>query len=443
MDADKLIQRLKPRSTVWRTTLVIGLVVVVSQYLSVAFFAFNLYAPEIKQHAHLAAAAVKMLREAEQALPEHPEALGMQSGVQRATGIEIIRDPDEFPGVKDKFFAELFTDFYAKQLSLELAEPVDVYFEFKPQPTLWIYLPSMKDAWLKESVVFFADYNPFVIIGWLLGVPFMTLVATVVLVRQLNRPLRRLELAALRVARGSHNTQLETERGPREIRAVNGAFNYMTNKIQQAAKDRAFMLAGISHDLRTPLTRMRLTAEMMQDADLAEGMILDIQDMDAILEQFIAFMRDGSDEKVELCNLNQILQEVEQQFSHQIEVHLLPGDIPDMRMKRTALKRMVSNLVSNAMRYGQPPVELSTCLVNGKIELVVRDHGAGVASEDIPRLLQPFQRGEQARSGQGTGLGLAIVERIVKLHHGTLEVSNHPEGGLMVLVRLPVNRRPA
>jgi two-component system osmolarity sensor histidine kinase EnvZ len=145
-----------------------------------------------------------------------------------------------------------------------------------------------------------------------------------ILVRQLNRPLKRLELAALTCGQRQHSSMFETQRGPSEIRAVNAAFNQMTYDIQQAAKDRTVMLAGISHDLRTPLTRLRLTAEIMSDKDLAEGMILDIEDMDAILEQFIAFMRDGSDEAFEPTDINCILSEVTAQFSQQTTIHFTP-----------------------------------------------------------------------------------------------------------------------
>ena len=314
---DKFWTMLKPKSAVWRTTLVISIVLVVSQYLSLAFFWWNLYLPEMRQHAHYVAVNLSLLRDAEQQALKNPQALEMHEWIQRSTGIEVIRDPETFPSLKDKPLAEFFTQELERQLSIELGEKIDVYFEFKPKPRLWLYIPSLKDVWVREPLLFFAQYNPFIIIAWIIGVPLMAIVAIVILVRQLNRPLKRLQLAALRVAKGQHATMLETKRGPSEIRAVNAAFNQMTYDIQQATKDRTVMLAGISHDLRTPLTRLRLTAEIMADKDLAEGMILDIQDMDEILEQFISFMRDGSDEALELIDMNQILTEVAAQFSAQ------------------------------------------------------------------------------------------------------------------------------
>lgn len=441
---NKLLNRLKPKSAVWRTTLVIGIVVLVSQYLSVAFFWTNLYLPEFRQHAHYTAVQIRMLRAAELEAHNPADALETHSAVKASTGIEVIRDPDAYPNVIEKPFVELFTDIFERQLTQELNEPIDVYFKFKPTPVLWISVPSMKGVWIREHLLFFANYNPYIIIAWLIGVPLLSIIAIVVLVRQLNRPLKRLQLAALRVGKGQHSTLLETQSGPMEIRAVNRAFNQMTREIQQAGKERAFMLAGISHDLRTPLTRLRLTAEMMKDRELAEGMVLDIEDMDAIIDQFIAYTRDGSDEAIETANFNLLVSEIVAQFSPLGEIRFTAAELPDMPMKRLSLKRMLDNLVSNALRYGGAPLEISTAhnAAEKSLTLIVRDHGPGIRTEDIPDLLQPFIRGESARTTQGSGLGLAIVARIVKMHNGQLSINNHPEQGLVVKITLPLNRRP-
>lgn len=439
---NKLFNLLKPRSALWRTTLVVGIAVLLSQYLLIAFFWVNLYLPEIRQHAHYTGVYIGLVQEATRQDASEPHLAEIDAWVRRAIGMEIVRDEAQFPSVREKPFAEIFTTPFEEQLSQELREPVDVYFEFKPKPRLWISVPSMKGVWLREPLLFFAQYNPYIIVAWVIGVPLLTLIAILVLVRQLNRPLKRLQLAALRVGKGQHSTMLDIRSGSMEIRAVNRAFNQMTREIQQAAKDRAFMLAGISHDLRTPLTRLRLTAEMMGEKELADGMILDIQDMDAILDQFIAYMRDGSDEPVEVANLNLLLSEVAAQFASLGEVRFQPGELPDMAMKRLSLKRMLGNLISNAIRYGGAPVDITTSFADKSVHLVIRDHGQGIDEATLPDLLQPFVRGESARTTQGSGLGLAIVARIVRMHHGQLEIRNHPEGGLEVSIILPIARRP-
>jgi two-component system osmolarity sensor histidine kinase EnvZ len=153
-------------------------------------------------------------------------------------------------------------------------------------------------------------------------------------------------------------------------------------------------------------------------------------------------MRGGSDEAVETANLNLLISEIVAQFSPQGTIEFVPENLPDMPMKRLSLKRMLDNLISNALRYGGAPLHISTSHDNKSVTLTLRDHGPGINESELPELLQPFVRGESARTTQGSGLGLAIVSRIVKMHHGQLDIRNHPEGGLVVGITLPLNRRP-
>lgn len=431
----QLIHQLKPRSSVMRTTLVISIVVIVSQTLSIAFFWKNLYLPEIKQHAHASALRIALLRSAEMDGSPSPEAI--DAALLDYGNMHVVRNPADFPVPVHKWFAELFTDRFQKQLQSELLQDATVYFEFKPVPTLWIKAPTERPIWIYEELRFNQQYSPAIIIGWGLGVPLLSLIAIVVLARQLNRPLRRLQLAAVRVGRGLHSTQLEEYSGPTEIRAVNRAFNQMTRQIRRAERERTVMLAGISHDLRTPLTRMRLTAEMLADRELAEGMVIDIEDMDAILDQFIAFMRDGSEEPVEAVALNALIEEVAHQFHGQLQIVTQLAELQPLLLKRLSFKRVLANLLQNVLRYGSAPAELSTRQEAGEVVFTCRDHGKGIDAARADELLQPFERGEQARSTQGSGLGLAIVARIVRQHRGRLTLRNHPEGGLEVSIRLP------
>lgn len=183
--------------------------------------------------------------------------------------------------------------------------------------------------------------------------------------------------------------------------------------------------------------------------------------MDAILEQFISFMKDGSDEPVSLTNLDTIFNEIMVQFAPMKFVYESECDkvVP---VRPLSIKRLIINLVNNANRYGKPPIYLSATVVPTFIETIededtdvvsenvvnkeaqeqlvicVRDCGDGVADDQLERIMQPFERGETARTTQGSGLGLAIVDRIARLHHGTVEAINHPEGGLQVCVRIPL-----
>lgn len=430
-----ILQWLKPRSSVMRTTLVVGIVVVASQVLSIAFFWQNLYLPEILQHAHTSALRLEYLRQAE--LHGTPSAAAIDREILRFGNMRVVRNPHQFPTPVPKWFAELFTNRFEKQVQRELEQPAQVYFEFKPTPTLWIKAPTKQPIWVSEELVFIQQYSPGIIIGWVLGVPLLSILAIVVLARQLNRPLKRLQLAAIRVGRGLHSTHLDEYGGPTEIRAVNRAFNQMTQQIRQAERERSVMLAGISHDLRTPLTRMRLSAELLGDEELSEGMVLDIEDMDAILDQFIAYMRDGSEEPNEIISLNTVVLEVAHQFQAQIAIQTHLGEVSAVTLKHLSFKRVLANLLQNALRYGTGPIEISTEETSYGIVLRCRDHGPGIDASRADELLQPFQRGETARTTQGSGLGLAIVARIVRQHHGRLRLNNHVEGGLEVVIVLP------
>lgn len=430
------VNYVKPRSSVMRTTLVIGLVVLISQALSIAFFWQNFHLPEIRQHAHSTAIRLQHLIRAEALGPE--AIVDADELVHKLSNLRVIRDPAAFPRTNDKWFAELFTDRFKRQIQREIHAPVEVYFDFKPTPILWVKVPTQEPVWVREDLLFIDQYNPVLILAWGLGVPLLTLLAIVILARQLNRPLKRLQMAAIRVGRGLHSTQLREDTGPSEIRAVNRAFNQMTRQIRQAEEERSTMLAGISHDLRTPLTRLRLAAEFLPDRETAEGMIMDIEDMDAILEQFIAFMRDGSEEPLDDVLLDELLREVAAQVQTQIVCQLHLGDLPPIPLRRLSFKRALINLAQNAARYGEGPLEITASEAQGMIMLSFRDHGVGIDESQALKLLQPFERGEQSRTSQGSGLGLAIVDRIIRQHRGQLSLSNHPEGGLVAQIRLPL-----
>jgi len=433
--------KLKPNSTAVRTTLLVSTVGLFSLLMSLAFFWRTLYLPEIRQHAHYLAINLALIREAEQQVLIDPFALDIHEWLLERVGVEYIRDPEQFPQKQTNPLANFFTSELSKELSIELKEPVEVYFAFKPEPRLWIHFPSLGSVWIREPLLFYAQYDAVLIVGWLLGIPLITSIIILVLVRQLNRPLAVLQQAARRYTAYGETARLKINTGPVEIRQVNAAFNHMIASLEQAARDRTIMLAGISHDLRTPLTRMRLTAELMPDEELREGMVYDIDDMDNILSQFISYMRDGSDETAQLTDLNQIIQEIVVQYKAS-RILYQPQSLPLILMRPLSIKRMIVNVINNALRYGSEPISVWLTLLPHELYITIRDCGAGIKPEDLSTLTEPFVRGESARTTQGSGLGLAIVKRIAGLHGGTVAVSNHPEGGLEVRIALPYRPRP-
>ncbi|MEB3754601.1 ATP-binding protein [Acinetobacter sp. MD2(2019)] len=437
----RFLDKLKPRSAAMRTTVLVGFVVCFSLFMSLWFFWRTLYLPEIQQHARYLAIELDFIQNRDLKIVSNNKSVNIDQWLKDRLGVEYVTDPTRYPVVKDKLIADFFTDKIEKRLALEIQadrENVTVFFKFKPTPSIWIQTPQMHGHWLREPLNTYANYSTELIFGWLFGVPLLCSIIILTLVRQLNRPLKRLQNAANAYSQTNKAPYLSTNHGPQEIREVNQAFNHMVYTLDQAEKDRQIMLAGISHDLRTPLTRIRLTAELLPDEFLREGLIYDVDDMDAILNQFISYMRDGSDEAPSETNLNNLLQELVVQFKP-LDIRLDAQPLPTIWARSLSLKRLVGNLINNAKRYGAEPVEISAFVENEKIHICVADHGEGVPDEQIEALIQPFVRGNSARTIQGSGLGLAIVKRIVDLHQGELTLRNRKQGGFEATISLPLN----
>ena len=436
------IDYIKPRSAAARTTLLVMLVMMFSLGMSLWFFWRTLYLPEIQQHARYLVRQIRILQY-EQQLTAPKLSLNQKTLsplARQYIDVELVTNSAIFPHIQEKLIADLFTDRLANSIAKELMLPANqvlVAFQFKPSPQLWIQTPYFGKNWIREPLPAYANYSLELILFWLIGTPLLTALIILTLVRQLNRPLKRLQNAANSYSKTGSAPYLATTHGPLEIRQVNTSFNHMVQILQQIEQDRQLMLAGISHDLRTPLTRIRLTAEMLPDEFLKEGLIYDVDDMDAILAQFISYMRDGSDEPIQDTHINDLLSEIVVQFKP-LDVRFDAQPLPPIQARTMSLKRVIANLVNNAKRYGEPPIELSASQIEQSLVITVRDHGDGIAAEEVENLMQPFVRGDSARTIQGSGLGLAIVKRIVNLHHGSIDISNHPDGGLMVKISLPI-----
>lgn len=448
----KLLRQLplKLRSNTLQTMAVVVFIVFVSVSLSLWLFWRSLYLPELKNHARYLASEIKLMNDAHEKWQHDPKLL---QWLDENTHISVVTNPEDFPDITDKVIVGSITQMLADEVARELGRDVQMYFKFKPTPTLWVQDSAQTSVWIREPVVFYSQYSFGVLAGFVLGLPILTLLTILILVRRLNRPLKKLERAATDYINQGHATVLPTARGSSEIRKVNTAFNRLFTTLNQAQKERTIMLAGISHDLRTPLTRMRLTAEMLPDEFFREGLVYDIEDMDAILEQFISFMKDGSDEAVRPTNLEIIFKEILAQFNDTrfIVESTVTQAVP---VRPLSIKRLIVNLVNNAIRYGAQPIHLSATILppdesdeddesDDKIHypmlvICVKDEGEGVAEDQLERIMQPFERGETARTTQGSGLGLAIVSRIAHLHQGEVNAINHPAGGLQVCVKIPL-----
>jgi two-component system osmolarity sensor histidine kinase EnvZ len=264
--------------------------------------------------------------------------------------------------------------------------------------------------------------------------------------RHLNQPLQRVVQAAQRLARGQPPEPLP-EDGPTEIATVARSFNHMAHSLARADQERALMLAGVSHDLRTPLTKLRLSVEIAGpqiEPELSTRMVRSMDEMDAILGQFLHFARMQEAEPPQPAALDDLAQAIAQaQADHGRSVALELGAPPPTPVQAQALRRAVDNLVENAWRHGAAPVVLRTGQAAEGVWIEVQDHGPGVPATELERIRQPFARGEAARSGRpGAGLGLAIADRVARAHGGHLELHSAPGQGLRARLVLPVGAAP-
>ncbi len=284
--------------------------------------------------------------------------------------------------------------------------------------------------------------------GWSVFGLSLAIVGAYLLMLRVNRPLRALTEAAGEIGAGKTPTPLD-EQGPDEIRTLSRAFNRMSANLKQLDEDRALLLAGISHDLRTPLSRLRLGMEMLgaaTDESLRGGMVEDIEDIDTIISQFLDFARQGVNEPTRAGeDLNQIVSSVCDRYirlGNPVRKRL--GALPPMTLRPTATHRMVTNLVDNAVRYGGDQVEVITEQSGNSVVVRVLDRGPGIPVDDVARVMQPFTRLEASRAeGRGSGLGLAIVERAARMHGGEVKLLARDGGGLEARVELPIEQTAA
>ncbi|MEX3762812.1 ATP-binding protein [Paraburkholderia phenoliruptrix] len=315
-------------------------------------------------------------------------------------------------------------------------------------PQLWVLFPG-KSNW----VVLPVDLPPpprFLIeaISMLAAALILSLFA----VWQMQRPLSRVAEAARAFGSGGRPEPV-TVQGPRELRDLIGSFNDMMRRLNEAGDDEAVMLAGVAHDLKAPLTRLKLRASVLVAESERAGLIRDVDSLTNIVQQFLEFAGQSADAGPPV-EVDEFLRE---QFSDSDSASANPDEAPDDRagetalfaldlragpsftLPRTLLDRLVTNLVDNALEHGAPPVDIATAR-NGEHWIIsVRDHGAGIPDDRIAAAMKPFVRLDAARGGEGhCGLGLAIVARLAHDRGGRCHVRNHAEGGLVVCIELPV-----
>ena len=428
-----------PKTLLGRTALIIGAMLILSQLATFKLFQLYYQGPLIKQIADLAVSQIRTVGIAMTTLTGEARDEFLDQ-LEEREGIRVLFDNDSVLPSKLPDSAVLLS--FADEVRKQLGKDIEFFVQPQQGRALWVKLPVGKEKfWIAIPRSQIELGFPWLWLAVALSAALLALLAATWLVRRVNRPLRELANATVILGKGEYPEPLK-ETGPKEISQLSRSFNQMLTDVQNIDQERAVLLAGISHDLRTPLARMRLATEMLSgDADLKQNMAQDIDEMDAIVKQFLDYARVGSQEQPRLANLNELVREVSESYEHRgTMIQITLDDIAKFSFRVTAVKRALNNLIDNAEKYGKPPIEIGTRTENNRAILNVRDHGPGIAEQDRDRLLRPFTRLNDARSGpSGTGLGLAIVNRVAKLHGGEFSIETHRDGGLDAILSLPMD----
>ncbi len=306
---------------------------------------------------------------------------------------------------------------------------------------LWIHAPGLSSHWLGIPFQDNAGDNFLWVVLALLGSFLMAALVGILYARHVTGPLKSLTHLAHRLYRQRDPAPMALK-GPMELQTLQQMIQDSAQEAHRLLEDRKLMMVAISHDLRSPMSRIRVAAEMLRDTELRQGIVEDLDEMDHILQQFLCLMRGGEglpEERVDLRNIVQGCCQSQMRRDRKVEC-MLPSGPVEMVLPLTLLERVLDNLLNNAWKHGRPPVRVSLEQGAGMALICVRDQGAGIPPEEQTRMLQPFQQAEQARSHGGAGLGLSIVDRFVSMLDGRLSMEQIPNGGFQVCIHLPLQR---
>jgi two-component system osmolarity sensor histidine kinase EnvZ len=337
---------------------------------------------------------------------------------------------------------ELSLRFLNRSLAQRLPPEYQARWQLEPPHHLWLGVRVRgEQVWIGTAAASLTTSASTVLLAVAMVAGLLAFGGAYAIQHRLNRPLRRLIGATTQMAAGQAPQPLP-EQGARELAALARSFNQMVESLARADRDRALMLASLSHDLRTPLTKLRFALEYVGphcEPDMRALMERNIEAADRIIDQFIDFARYGRDEVAGATDLNTLAAVVVHSFdAHREPIALELGELPSLMLRPTAMQRLLANLLRNAIEYAGRDIVVRTAQTSDGFALSVLDRGPGIPSAEIERLKQPFTRLHAARSGPGgSGLGLAIVERVTRLHGGRFELLPRDGGGLEARVSLP------
>jgi two-component system osmolarity sensor histidine kinase EnvZ len=445
--------RLIPQSLLWRTFLLIALLLGLSVTAWLQIFRLYEREPRSVQIADQIAAIVNLTRAA--LVSSKPESRAYLLGeISESERIEIY--PVETNETLEPLPQRPVIRRIEELLRAKIGDNTRFASSRNSLPGVWVSFHIDDDEyWVRLRGDRIDPNPPLQWVGWGVASLLLALIGAYFIVWTVNRPLKELTAAARAVGRGERAAAVP-EQGAAEIRALASAFNQMANDLKTAEVNRTLILAGISHDLRTPLARLRLGVEMSADPTFSEGMVSDIEQIDGIIGQFLEFARSGQDEAAPAgdVDLTGLAAEIRAHYESHGRAPALEADADPVvaRGRRPALRRALHNLIDNALRYsadaaGDADITLRVARAGKWAQVDVLDRGPGIPAAEAERLKQPFTRldvargtadGSESGAQGGSGLGLAIVDRIAHQHGGSFDLLSRPGGGLIARLSLPL-----
>jgi two-component system osmolarity sensor histidine kinase EnvZ len=430
-------------SLFWRTFFLIALLLVSGVFAWTQTFRALEFEPRAAQAAQQIASLVKLARAALLA-SDGINRVALVKGISNQESLKL--KPREPADKWEPYEVDRATRTIGQELRSQLGPDTLVASSVNGATGLWIGFSIEKDPyWLQADPTREGPISWNTLTLWVSIALLATVLGSAAIARLINQPLKELSFAASRIREGEFDSRLDENTLTSEIRQVNMGFNRMARELAKVEQDRAVMLAGISHDLRTPLARLRLEAEMsVQDEEAKQNMALDIDQLDAIIDKFMDYARPG-ESKLSPVHLSSVVDREMAAFRDTRQIRITSRVAIDTKVMAddTELGRVLQNLFENARRYGRSTdtgiarVLVSYARTGPWVILTVRDFGQGADQAKLAQLTTPFFRGDAARTAAtGAGLGLAIVDKAVQRMGGTFELVNAPDGGLMAHIRL-------
>jgi two-component system, OmpR family, osmolarity sensor histidine kinase EnvZ len=384
---------------------------------------------------------IAMLIDMYKAFPQEGNTVTLIRLAEQDLGLRVRIVPgEELPQARSKPFFALLDSTLSDEITRQIGRPfwIDtvgrsnlVDIRVKLDDSVMHVLARRSQTYASNSQIFLL---------WMVGTSLVLLTVAILFLRNQIKPILRLSEAAESFGKGRPPPEDFRPRGAREVRQAANAFIEMRDRIERYVEQRTVMLAGVSHDLRTVLTRFKLQLAMFEDNPEIEAMRADVDEMQAMLEDYMAFAKGDSGEEIVRADIGEILNEVKSQAhgakNISIAVEGAPLVVP---VRRHAFKRAVANLVNNAARFAEH-VSVSAVRQNGALTVAVEDDGPGIPEAEREDVFRPFYRIDHARNQDAgsTGLGLAIARDIARIHGGDIALSESPLGGLKAVLKVPV-----